>query len=259
MRILVTGHRGFIGGHAVRHFSQSHQVDTYDWHPTERPTVENYDWVLHFGGISSTTEKDVDKIMGMNYDFTVWLYDQCRRSGTNLQYSSSASVYGNTDHFREDGPVDPQSPYAWSKYLTERYIKANPSTSTVAQGFRYFNVYGSDEGDKPQPSPHTAFRRQAESGSITLYVSDREPLRDFVPVERVIQVQEKFLSIPESGVWNIGSGETRSFRDIAQEVSLETGVPITEKSLPNNMAAQYQWYTCANLDHLNATLERHGQ
>lgn len=260
MRLLVTGHRGFIGSRAVEHFSSKHQVDVYEWHATERPQVENYDWVLHFGGVSSTTERDVEKILGMNFDFTTWLYDQCCAAGVNLQYASSASVYGDTDHFREDGAVNPQSPYAWSKYLIERYIRNHPTSWIQVQGFRYFNVYGSGEDHKSQPSPHTAFRRQVkEQGHISLFVGERESRRDFVPVERVLEVQEKFLEIPESGVWNIGSGRATSFRDIAERVSLETGAPILEKPLPSAMGSQYQWYTCADLTHLNSTLARYGK
>jgi ADP-L-glycero-D-manno-heptose 6-epimerase len=213
---------------------------------------------MHFGAISSTTERDVEKILDRNLDFTTWLYHEACRVGARFQYASSASVYGLTDHFREDGPVDPRSAYAWSKYLVERYIRDHPCDDIHAQGFRYFNVYGPGEGHKSQPSPYQVFHDQAETtGVITLYVGEQEAHRDFVPVSRILEIHERFLTISESGVWNIGSGRTQTFREIADLVSRQTGARIVELPLPAELERQYQWYTCANLDHLNSTLERY--
>lgn len=258
MRILITGHQGFIGGRAVNYFKDQHDIVTYDWTPGSWPDLRGVDCVMHFGAISSTNERDVEKVLEQNLDFSVWLYHEACREGALFQYSSSASVYGSTTHFSEDGPVDPQSPYAWSKYLLERHIRDNACEGIHAQGFRYFNVYGGGEELKLQPSPYQSFFDQAETqGAIILYVGEREARRDFVPVERVLDVHRRFLSIPESGVWNIGTGETTTFRQIAELVSRQTGAPIIERPLPNDLAGQYQWYTCADLTRLNSTLERY--
>lgn len=258
MRILVTGHRGFIGGRAVEHFRERHSVSTYEW-GDPRPDVKRFDVVMHLGAISSTTERDVEKILDQNLDFSTWLYDECCRFAVKFQYASSASVYGDTDHFREDGPVNPQSAYAWSKYLLERYVRQHPGTRP-AQGFRYFNVYGRGEENKNQPSPYQRFHDQAETtGEIVVFEGDREAQRDFVPVERVLEVHDLFLDIEESGVWNIGTGCTQTFLQIAELVAKQTGARIIKVPLPENLAQQYQWYTCADLTHLKATLERHGK
>lgn len=258
MRILITGHRGFIGGRAVEHFRQGHAVTTYEW-GEDLPKVKNHDVVIHLGAISSTAEQDVEKILEQNLDFSTWLYDECCRYAVRFQYASSASVYGYTDHFSESGPVAPQSPYAWSKYLLERYVRQHASPAP-AQGFRYFNVYGRGEENKSQPSPYQRFYDQAEStGGINVFVGDREARRDFVPVEDVLRVHELFLDINESGVWNIGTGQTKSFLEIAEIVSRQTGAVITQSPLPEKMQQQYQWYTCADLQHLRSTLERHGK
>lgn len=258
MRILITGHQGFIGGRAARYFREGHSVSTYEWgDPT--PDIKRFDVVMHFGAISATNERDVEKVLSQNLDFSTWLYDECCRSAVKFQYASSASVYGDTDHFREDGPVNPQSVYAWSKYLLERYIRQHPSPS-AAQGFRYFNVYGQGEEHKKQPSPYQRFHDQAETtGVITVFEGEREAQRDFVPVERVLQVHEHFLDIPESGVWNIGMGQTQTFSEIAGLVARQTGAKIVRMPLPEDLSKQYQWYTCADLTHLEATLARHGK
>ena len=125
MRILVTGHKGFIGSNMVKEL-RDHDVDTYDWDGVV-PGVMDYDWVIHMGAISSTTETDIEKVLTQNLDFSIALYDQCKRFGVNFQYSSSASVYGRGTEFNEESPVDPRTPYAWSKYLFERYVEKNPS------------------------------------------------------------------------------------------------------------------------------------
>lgn len=258
MRILITGHKGFIGGRAVEHLRERHAISTYEW-GDPRPDVKRFDAVMHLGAISTTTERDVEKVLEQNLDFSTWLYDECCRYAVTFQYASSASVYGNTLHFREDGPVNPQSVYAWSKYLLERYVRQHPGPKP-AQGFRYFNVYGRGEEHKQQPSPYQRFQDQAEStGVITVFEGERQAQRDFVPVEHVLEIHERFLTIPESGVWNIGTGRTQTFLEIAELVSRLTGATIAKVPLPEHLEQQYQWYTCADLTHLNATLERHGK
>jgi ADP-L-glycero-D-manno-heptose 6-epimerase len=257
MRILITGHRGFIGGHAQEYFQHSAEVETLEWGDAD-PDLHGVDWVMHFGAISSTAERDVDRVLRQNYDYSRHLLDCCLAQGVNFQFSSSASVYGATDHFQESGPVSPQSPYAWSKYLFERYAQSRWSLAEFEgihiQGFRYFNVYGTGEDHKDQPSPWTTFRRQAQTGVIRVFDIHPEPQRDFVPVERVIDLHHRFISVTESGIWNIGSGEPRTFLSIAQEIARETGAQIQRVPAPQHLLDQYQHYTCADLTKLNSTL-----
>lgn len=65
MKILVTGHKGFIGSHMLTALQDEHKVDTYEW-GDDYPKVKKYDWVIHLGAISSTTETNVEKIMEQN-------------------------------------------------------------------------------------------------------------------------------------------------------------------------------------------------
>jgi ADP-L-glycero-D-manno-heptose 6-epimerase len=254
MKILITGNKGFIGSNAVKHFESNHTIDCYEW-STEKPVISNYDWVLHFGAISSTTERDVEKIMRQNLDFSCWLLNECNRTGANLQYSSSASVYGITTKFTETSPVQPQSPYAWSKYLFERYVKQTKWDITV-QGFRYFNVYGPGEDHKGnQASPYHQFTQQAKNnGVIKLFENSNRYIRDFVPVSSIIDIHEQFLTIPTSGVWNIGTGAPKSFLDVANEVIKKHPATIEYIPMPPLLKQSYQSYTCADLTSLYETL-----
>lgn len=254
MKILLTGHRGFIGGHIYRQLSQ-HDVQTYEW-GDPWPRLAGLDWVIHVGAISSTTEKDVERVLSQNLDFSRDLLDACIELGINFQYASSASVYGLNRDCRETAPVDPRTPYAWSKYLFERYAQQVQSRADRkncrVQGFRYFNVYGTGEEHKgSQASPYTQFRQQAErDGQIKVFRGSEAFWRDFVPVETVVDTHLRFFDVQESGVWNVGTGEVTSFYQVAASFA----VPITEIDMPPHLIHSYQTYTCADLSKLRKSL-----
>jgi ADP-L-glycero-D-manno-heptose 6-epimerase len=208
------------------------------------PSVAEQDWVIHMGAISSTTERDIDKILTQNYDFSRQLFNACRFYGINMQYSSSASVYGLGTVFTEDAPADPRTPYAWSKYLFERY-HAQHQNNHIVQGFRYFNVYGPGEDHKgSQASPFYQFATQArDTGRIKVFEGSRELRRDFISVQEVVDTHLKFLEVSASGIFNLGTGQTKSFYEIAEQF----GVPIDEIPLPDQLTQSYQRYTCADM------------
>lgn len=251
MKILITGHKGFIGQNMTNALKDKHELSFYEW-GDEPPELEGLDWVIHLGAVTSTTETDVDKVMRQNHDFSCVMLMACQVAGVNLQYSSSASVYGPTLNFNEDAPVSPQSPYAWSKYLFDRHVKINRFDKIVVQGFRYFNVYGPHEDHKgDQASPYHKFEKQArETGVIKLFDGSENFKRDFVPVETVIDVHEKFLNVKESGVWNVGTGRTTSFEDVAKNIADKYNAKIEYIPMPENIRAQYQTYTCADVTKL---------
>lgn len=256
MKILVTGYKGFIGGHMYRSLiEQGHEVDGYEFGDVY-PTVYKYDWIVHIGAISSTVERNVDKVMSQNYDFTTTLYDEARHFGVNFQFSSSASVYGLVSTFREDAPVDPRNPYAWSKYMVERYITKHPPAKSWAQCFRYFNVYGpeGEEHKGDQASPHSKFKRQAElADRVKVFEGSTKYLRDFIQVDDVVQIQQKFLDIPANGIYNIGTGKAQSFLDVAKKYSSK----IVEVPMPEVLKSNYQEYTCADMSKTNEMLRKY--
>jgi ADP-L-glycero-D-manno-heptose 6-epimerase len=255
MKILITGHKGFIGSNALTYFQDRHEVITYEWDDGPRPSVIDLDWVMHFGAISSTTERDIDKILKQNYDFSIDLFNECKTFGVGFQYSSSASVYGLVSSFREDAALDPKNPYAWSKYLFERYAQKHQG-GNIVQGFRYFNVYGPGEDHKgSQASPYHQFRVQAETtGRIKIFEDSHRYLRDFVPVSKVLEVHERMLSKPVSGIFNIGTGRTESFQDVAEEMAVKYNASIEYIPMPDILKGNYQEYTCADMTLLNGIL-----
>lgn len=254
MKILVTGHKGFIGSKMVQALAE-HDVHTYEW-GEKLPALHGFNWVVHVGAISATTERDVDKVMRQNYDFSVDLYDTCVYHGVNFQFSSSASVYGFGKEFKETSAVDPKTPYAWSKYMFERYMMNNQPTSSVAQAFRYFNVYGpeGEEHKGSQASPYAQFKRQAElADRVKVFEGSEKYLRDFIHVDKVVEIQKKFLDIPESGIYNIGTGKAISFLDVAKTFSSK----IVEIPMPVELQSSYQEFTCADMSKTNQMLQKY--
>jgi ADP-L-glycero-D-manno-heptose 6-epimerase len=250
MKILVTGHKGFIGQNLYKDLQNFCKVDGFEW-GEEFPGFD-YDWIIHLGAITSTTETDVEKIMTQNYDFSIWLLENSNRYKVNLQFSSTASIYGQGNRFDEHAPPKPLTPYSWSKYLFERYVKQK-DWDIIVQCFRYFNVHGPGEDHKNnQASPQHRFRKQVEErGYIELFEGSENFYRDFVPVETVINIHRQFLTIDQSGIWNIGSGQPKSFLEVAKEISDNYKfIPM-----PENLKTSYQSYTCADMTKTNRTLK----
>lgn len=259
MRILVTGHKGFIGSNiALYLMNRGHDVEGWEWQPGILPHTEGYDWCIHTGAISSTTYTDVNQILEQNFEFSVRLAQICENFGTNFQYASSASVYGPTTHFSEDGPLLPQSPYAWSKYLFDRFVNQfNDEFEIKIQGFRYFNVYGPGESHKgDQASPYTKFTQQAkETGVVKLFEGSDNFKRDFVCVEDICRLHEKMFDTDANGIYNVGTGVAESFDTVGHDIAKKYGAKVEYVPMPDNLKTQYQSYTCANLDKLNSVVD----
>lgn len=254
MKILITGHKGFIGQNMVNALKDEHELSFFEW-GEQYPDIQGLDWVIHLGAISSTSETDIEKVLRQNLDFSTTLIYDCQKYGVNFQFSSSASIYGLGTNFKEDGMPNPMSPYAWSKYLFERFVKRHQWSGIKVQGFRYFNVYGPYEDHKDQPSPHHAFTKQAiETGVIKLFEGSENFKRDFISVHRVIDIHKKFFNVKESGIWNVGTGKPQSFQHIAKTIVEGTEAMIEYIPMPTHLEKQYQKYTCADLTKLHKTL-----
>lgn len=261
MKILVTGYKGFIGQNLTEYLDKNNiEWVGYEW-GDEKYSLEGITRVIHLGAISSTTYSNVKQLLVQNYYFTIRLIEECQAKGIPIQISSSASVYG-TDNvtFRETDTPAPKNHYAWSKYLVEEYCNQRYFNTSV-QLFRYFNVYGKYEDHKGnQASPYHIFTRQAlETGIIKLFEKSEYYKRDFVPVEDVCSFHHKFFNIKESGIWNIGTGVTTSFSDVAESIASKYNAKINTIPMPQTIANSYQKYTCANMSKTYNTLKYLGK
>lgn len=261
MKILVTGHRGFIGQNLVKHLKDKHEIVTYDiLDGYKRPrdlSLSGVQKVIHLGAVSSTTETNIQKVMDLNVSWSIELFEECVKQRADFQWASSASVYGkDVSTFRENQFMHPDSLYAKSKMLVETYITTHSQQDIAWQGFRYFNVYGPNEDHKEnQASPYHQFTKQAkETGIIRVFEGSENYLRDFVPVEVVCDYHEKFLDRKVCGIFNIGTGKPKSFLQIAEEVASVYSAKIETIPFPTKLRAQYQSYTCADMTLTNTVL-----
>ena len=254
MKVLVTGASGFIGQNMVSGLREEHEVILHEWGQLI-PSLEDVDWVIHLGAISSTVEQDVSKVYNQNLYFSIKLYEECIKNNVNFQFASSASVYGLKSSFEESAPLDPQNHYARSKAMFEKYIELRKAL-IITQTFRYFNVYGPHEDHKGgQASPHTQFTKQAkETGLIKLFEGSENYKRDFINVAQIVDYHKRFFSVEESGVWNMGTGVAKSFYDVAKEIADKYNAKIEYIQMPNVLKNNYQEFTQANTVKLCNTL-----
>ena len=255
MRVFITGAEGFIGKNFIQQLPEDWVVSSYDLidNPDLRPrdlNIEGNDWVLHLGALSSTTETDARRVMDLNLAWSIELAEECEKYGVNMQWASSASVYGNKYRcaVNESHDCRPLNLYAHSKYFFEEYMKSR-SPEIIWQGFRYFNVYGPHEEHKgSQGSPYSQFARQAkETGVIKIFEGSENYKRDFVHVNYVIETHLKMITNKKSGIFNIGSGSPRSFLDVARDVALMYDARIETIPFPEHLKDHYQEYTHADM------------
>ncbi len=259
MRILITGSNGFIGRNMAGWLAQEGwEVEGWEWDETERPDVRNFDWVVHLGAIADMTETDVEKILRQNLDFSQWLFTECNKHSVNLQYASSSSVYGDTNDFSEYAPCYPQTAYAWSKYLFDRWVFQQRQTVFV-QGFRYFNVYGKwmHLRGRRANAIHKWREQARKEGKIDVWSNAEFISRDWTWVGDVCKLHIDFIKqVKGSGIWNVGSGLSHNFLHIAEAVAEQEKVPLNVIQMPEAEIPRFRQKTCADLAHLKETIGR---
>ena len=245
--ILITGHRGFIGKNMMAAFPGARG---YEW-GDGKVDLTGVSRVIHLGAITDTQCTDWKRLAEQNVNFTKNLLHDCASCRIPIQIASTAAVYGDGKIFREE-MANPLNDYAISKRIIELYAIDRDWPMPV-QLFRYFNVYGPHEEEKIQASPFTRFRRQAAAiGMIEVFEGSEDIKRDFVPVDRVIDIHRRFFDLDVSGVYNLGTGVAMSFMDVARTVARETGAEIVEVPMPKLKG--YQRFTQADMTKTNALL-----
>ena len=232
------------------------------------------DAVIHMGAISTTTEKDADKFVQCNIRLTWNLWEFCRDHAKRFIYASSAATYGAGENgFDDDDSLEylnrlrPLNPYGWSKAFIDRKIAGIAAAGEKHRlppqfaGLKFFNVYGPNEYHKEGQKSVIAhiFPKVKNGEPVSLYKSyhpdyaDGGQLRDFVWAGDIVDVTLWLLEHPQvSGLFNIGSGEARSFADLARAVwqAMEKPPQIAYIDMPESLRGQYQYYTKADISKL---------
>lgn len=196
----------------------------------------NIDAVFHFGAISNTLEIDASRIDYYNTEYTRILNQVCSKKNIPLIFSSTAAVYGNGN--------GPMNLYAKSKLQSEKDI------SSHAACLRLFNVYGHRESHKARMASVVFKWRQElqHTGSICLFENSSTYMRDFVFVNDVCKIAYDVFNFYKPGVYDLGSGHSRSFEEVADCLIEQNGIGNKKYiSMPDDLKSQYQTNTKADM------------
>jgi len=230
------------------------------------------DALIHLGAISETTATDGDLVMEANFRTPLRLLDWCTATGTPFIYASSAATYGNGEHgFDDDGSVEalkrlrPMNLYGWSKSLFDLAVAERAARGDKLPpqwvGLKFFNVFGPNEYHKATMMSVLArhFDDIKANRPVQLFkshrdgVADGDQRRDFIYVDDVMRVTMWLLATPGvSGIFNVGTGKARSFRDmmLAAYGALGTAPNIRYIDMPETIRGSYQYFTESKVDRL---------
>jgi ADP-L-glycero-D-manno-heptose 6-epimerase len=247
------------------------------------PPSQIFDWlsrrqdvsaVIHLGANTSTIVQDGDDVMETNFRFSLRILDWCTQRRTPLVYASSAATYGNGEAgFDDDWSLSalrklrPLNLYGWSKHLFDlevaNRVEHRELLPPACVGLKFFNVYGPNEYHKGAMMSVLAksFELARKGETIRLFKSYRDGIadgaqkRDFVYVRDAVDVILWFVTrARDVGIFNVGSGEARSFADLIQAMFDSMGMEkrIAFIDMPDELRPQYQYFTQADLRRLRA-------
>jgi ADP-L-glycero-D-manno-heptose 6-epimerase len=222
--------------------------------------------IIHMGAISATTERDFNKLVEANIHYSQNLWTWCSNNKAAFFYASSAATYGDGEHGYDDFSIEklrPLNGYGYSKHFFDqwalRQVTENMPTPTTWAGFKFFNVYGPNEYHKERMASVAfhSFNQFKETGTVKLFKSHKEgysdgmQLRDFVYVKDAAAVVVHFLNTAltgkscTNGIYNIGTGKARAFKDLAASVMTSMGKTpkITYIDMPEDLQGKYQYFT----------------
>jgi ADP-L-glycero-D-manno-heptose 6-epimerase len=230
------------------------------------------DAVIHMGAISDTTATDADLVLETNFRLSMRLLDWCTETRTPFIYASSAATYGDGEAgFSDDWSPEalkklrPLNLYGWSKHLFDLAVadRAAKQERLPPQwcGLKFFNVFGPNEYHKGEMMSLVCKRFDDIKAGLTVRlfkshkpgIEDGDQRRDFIYVDDAVAVIRWLLGTPSvSGIFNVGTGHARSFRDLisAEFRALGREPAIEYIDTPQSIRGQYQYFTQAEVDNI---------
>lgn len=290
--IIVTGAAGFIGSNLVaklndegygdlllvddfsdkqknlnleqKIFSEKiHRDDFFEWMETHNPEI---DFVFHLGARTDTTEFDKSIFDKLNVEYSRKMWELCTRKEIPLLYASSAATYGMGELGYHDShevvnQLVPLNPYGESKNEFDKWVLKQTSAPPFWSGVKFFNVYGPNEYHKGRMASviFHAYHQIRDTGKMKLFRShnaeylDGEQKRDFIYVKDAVDVLFFILTTEiSSGIYNLGTGRSRSFMDLTRSVFSAMGQEenIEFIDTPEDIRDKYQYFTQANMHKL---------
>jgi len=245
----LTGYRGdFV----------AQNLATLDWcEQFGDPASAGFDAILHLASITDTTLHDQFVQVHDNVESFRRVLNFARPTKTRIIYASSASTYGAvTQASVESNSAAPANVYSFSKVIMDNIAMraAVESPDWIIIGLRYFNVYGPREAHKGVPASmvyHLA--QQMKAGQQPRIFKNGEQKRDFVYVKDAVQGSIRALDAQTSGIYNLGTGQARSFNELVDVLNKCLGTNFRPDYI-ENPHAHYQNFTQADLTNARSAL-----
>ena len=226
-----------------------------DWR--EQFGDENFDCIFHLASITDTTNHDQFEQVHDNVESFRRLLDFARPNKTRIVFASSAATYGAASGVnKEEHEAAPANVYAFSKAIMDnlaRRAAADDREWTIV-GLRYFNVYGPREAHKGVPASMILhLSRQMKEGKRPRIFKHGEQKRDFIYVKDIVQGTLRAMEAEKSGIYNLGSGQARSFNELIAILNKSLGTNYAPEYI-DNPHAHYQNHTEADLTNVQKAL-----
>ena len=257
----------------AQYLDKSQLLDWLNGNTDQKPR-KDISAIIHMGAISATTERDFNKLVSDNIHYSQNLWTWCATNKVPFFYASSAATYGDGEHGYDDISIEklrPLNGYGYSKHFFDQWaLRQAADNQAIPQawaGFKFFNVYGPNEYHKERMASVAfhSFNQFKDTGTVKLFKSHKQgyedgmQLRDFVYVKDAAAVVVHFLQSALSakpcpnGIYNIGTGKARAFKDLATNVMSSMGKTpqITYIDMPEDLQGRYQYFTEANMAKLH--------
>ncbi|MFZ0677304.1 ADP-glyceromanno-heptose 6-epimerase [Candidatus Binatus sp.] len=285
--IIVTGGAGFIGSNLLGalnakgitdvivvdrlgdnfrnlddlKFSDFMQPDQFARAIERKSLPDRIEAIFHQGACADTTCTDGRYMIENNFTFSKLILHFALSRKVPLVYASSAAVYGSSIAFAPSRENErPLNLYALSKLAFDNHVRSVAAKSqSIVVGLRYFNVYGPRESHKGKMASmvYQLYRQLKTSGHARLFqgtdgYADGEQRRDFVFVSDIVRVNLALAEGPvRNGVFNVGTGQARTFNDVARILIARLGAGAVDYvPFPESLVGKYQSFTQADLSEL---------
>ncbi|MBF0483677.1 MAG: ADP-glyceromanno-heptose 6-epimerase [Candidatus Omnitrophica bacterium] len=255
--------RNLIGKKYIKYYDKTDFLDLVTGNKLDVPISV----VIHMGACSSTTVQDAKYFQENNLEYTRILANWALKNEIRFIYASSAATYGDGgEGYKDDDDTvrkcKPLNLYGQSKQDFDIWALENHYLDRIV-GLKFFNVFGPNEYHKEDMRSvvNKAYKKVAEEGKMVLFkshrqdYSDGEQKRDFIYVKDAVDVVMYFFNNPQvNGIFNVGTGEAKSWNDLANALFKAVGkkTNIEYIPMPEILHDKYQYFTQADMTKLRA-------